>query len=153
MNSDRVSEIVQTRAQGSLFLGVQKYFGYGIKIYTFIVVVNLWKLLKKYNGNKIEFTRLLSAVMFFYSVAYIASSFPSGGRFMSIAHMLLFVLFAKFYNINKSKRMQRLILLSLPVFSFSVAFTNLMLPLMILSPTFWYGNIFWILIEGTGFYM
>lgn len=153
LNSDRVSEIVQARTQVSLFLGVQKYFGYSIKIYTFIIVVYLWKLLKKYNGNKIEFTRLLSAVMFFYSVAYIASSFPSGGRFMSIAHMLLFILFAKFYNINKSKRMQRLILFSLPVFSFNVAFANLMLPLMILSPTFWYGNIFWILIEGTGFYM
>lgn len=151
LNSEEISGLVKHRSESSMFLGVQRYFNYAIKIYVFIVILFLWQLLKKYNGNKIEYNRLFALVLFFYSVSFIATSFPSGGRFLSIGHMFLFILLGKFYAINKSRSIKRIIVFSLPVFSFGIIFYNIVLPLMLLTPTFWYGNIIWIIIEGIGF--
>ena len=154
VNSDRVTQLVTSRKGTSLFLGVQQYFDYAIKIYVFISILFLNKLLKRMEGNKkIEYTNFFAFILFFFSFAFIASSFPSGARFLSLA-LLFFVLYlGKFYSVDKNQKIKKLILWSLPVFSFNIAFTNFMLPLLILTPTFWYGNLFWIIIEGLGFYV
>ena len=102
VNSDLVTQIVDSRKGNSLFLSVQTYFNYAIKIYIFISILFLNKLLKRMKDNK---------------------------------------------------KIRTLILYAIPVFSFNIAFTNFMLPLLILTPTFWYGNIFWIIIEGLGFHI
>lgn len=152
INSDETANLVESRAESSLFLGVQKYFVYAIKIYVFISVLFLNKLLKRMKGDrKIEYTNLFAFVLFFYSFAFIAMSFPSGGRFMNIAHLFLIVLITKFYAIYRKKDIRNIILLALPAFSFNIAFMNGLFPFLILSPTFWYGNVFWIIIEGIDF--
>lgn len=153
VNSEDVATLVESRREDSVFLSVRKYFDYGIKVYVFIGVIFLYNLLKKMRGNKTEYTRFFAFILFFYSFAFIATSFPSGSRFMNIAHLFLFIYLAKNYAIYKSKNIKNLILMSLPVFSFNIAFVNGMLPFMILTPTFWYGNFFWIIIEGFDFYI
>ena len=105
----------------------------------------------KMRGEKTEYTRLFAFVLFFYTVALLATSIPSGGRFLSIAHLFMFILLGKLYAIHKKRSMKKLIVWSLPAFSFSIAFTNFMLPVLVLSPTVWYGNFFWIFIEGMYF--
>lgn len=151
VNSSGVATLVETRKDNSLFLNVQKYFDYGIKIYVFVTILYLHKLLSRMTGNKLAYTRLFAFVLFFYAFAFIATSFPSGARFLNIAHLFFIILVGKFYAIYQGKNLKTLILFSLPVFSFNIAFINGMLPLLILSPTFWYGNVFWILIEGWDF--
>lgn len=153
MNSSDTANLVETRAENSLFLSVQKYFTIGIKIYVLITVLLINKFFKKMKGDKLAYTNIFAFVLFFYAFSFIATSFPSGGRFMNIAHLFLFLLLAKVYVISKTKSFQNLILWSLPVFAFNIAFTNLMLPFLILTPTFWYGNFFWIITEGLDFYL
>lgn len=150
-DSDTIAKL-ESRVGESAFLSVQKYFNILIKIYVFVVVLFMSNLVKRMRGiDKIEYTRFFAFVLYFYSFAFIAISFPSGGRFMNIAHMFLFILMVKLYAVYKNEKMKKIIVLSLIPFSFSIAFTNGMLPLMILSPTFWYGNVFWIIYEGIGF--
>lgn len=151
LNSDDTASFVNQRAANSLFLSVQKYFDIGIKIYVFIMIVYFNKLIKKIKGNKIEFTKFLAFIMFFYSFAFIALSFPVGERFMFIAHLFLFVFMGKVYKYYKNVTYKKLILFSIPFFSFNIVFIIFFLPILILSTTFWYGNFFWILLEGLGF--
>jgi hypothetical protein len=89
--------------------------------------------------------------MFFYSFAFIATSFPSGARFLNIAHLFLMVLMLKLYVKTSTRYFQKIIGWSLPAFSFNILFTNGMLSWLILTPTFWFGNFFWIIIEGLDF--
>ncbi|OBW42118.1 hypothetical protein AB670_01538 [Chryseobacterium sp. MOF25P] len=151
LNTQDMANLVENRRDNSLFLGVQKYFDYGIKIFVFISILFLHKLLKRMKGDKTEYTSFFAFVLFFYSFAFIATSFPSGARFMNIAHLFLLVFLVKNYAIYRARRMKNLIMLALPAFSFSIAFTNFMLPSLILTPTFWYGNFFWTILEGWGF--
>ncbi len=153
LNSTDTAVLIDSRQQNSFFLSVQKYFNYAIKIYVFICILYLNKFSKKLKGNKKQFNSLFAFVLFFYTFAFIATSFPSGGRFLNIAHLFFLLLFVKIYGVWTGKEIKSLILWSLPVFSFHIAFTNGMLSLMILSKTFWYGNIFWIIYEGLGFYI
>ncbi|WP_316790879.1 EpsG family protein [Pedobacter frigoris] len=153
INSSEVANLVENRGESSLFLGIQKYFGYGIKIYVFVVILFLRKLLNRAKKDKIEFSRLFAFVLFFYSVAFIASSIPSGGRFLNIGHLFMILLLGRCYAVYKGEDIRKLILWALPVFSFNIAFINFMLPFLILSPTIWYGNLFWIIIEGLDFYL
>ena len=154
INSDRVTQIVDSRKGNSLFLSVQTYFNYAIKIYIFISILFLNKLLKRMKDNKkIEYTNFFAFILFFFSLSFIATSFPSGGRFLNLAFLFFVLYLVKFYCIYKNKKIRTLILYAIPVFSFNIAFTNFMLPLLILTPTFWYGNIFWIIIEGLGFHI
>lgn len=148
LNSQDMASLVENRREGSFFLSVQKYFDYGIKLFVFVAIIYLYKLLKKMKGNKTDYTRFFAFVLFFYSFAFIATSFPSGTRFLNIAHLFLFLFLAKNYAIYKKRSIKNLIIYSLPVFSFNIVFTNLMLPFLILTPTFWYGNFFWIILEG-----
>lgn len=151
LNSDQIANMVELRTNNSLFLSVEKYFNYAIKLFVFGTILFLNKNLKYLPYNKESYTKLLAFVIFFYAFAYVALSFPSGERFMYIAHLFLFVYIAKLYSNYKSRTLKNIILLAIPVYSFNIAFIVFFLPIMILSPTFWYGNFFWILGEGIGF--
>ena len=153
INSSEVANLVENRGESSVFLSVQKYFGYSIKIFVFIAILHFRKWIIKAKGDKTEYTKIFAFLLFFYSVALIASSIPSGGRFLNIGHLFMILLLGKFYAIYKAKDIRRLIAWALPVFSFNIAFINFMLPILILSPTFWYGNFFWIIIEGFDFHL
>lgn len=151
LNSGDVANMVEARANNSLFLSVQKYFDYGINVFVFFTILYLNKNLRYITNNKEIYIKFLTFVTFFYTFAYIALSFPSGERFMYIAHLFLFVYIAKIYVNYKSKTLKNIILFALLVYSFNIIFIVFFLPIMILSPTFWYGNFFWIVGEGIGF--
>lgn len=151
LNSEKAANIVNSRRDSSLFLSVQKVFDYFIKIFVFIAVLFLKKRIALLNSKKIKYNNLLAFVMFFYSFAFIATSFPSGGRFLNIAHLFLMLLMVTVYVKASTRNFRRLISWSLPIFSFNILFTNGMLSWLILTPTFWYGNFFWIVIEGIDF--
>src|SRR5690554_2394004 len=151
VNSSDVASLVESRRESSLFLGVQKYFDYGIKIYVFIALVFIKKKLNRMTGNKTAFNKLLAFVLFFYAVAFIATTIPSGGRFLNIAHLFFMLLLGKFYAVYKEADIKRLILWALPVFSFNILFINGLLPILVLTPIFWYANVFWIVIEGLSY--
>ncbi|MFD0939112.1 EpsG family protein [Pedobacter boryungensis] len=151
VNSLEVSNLVEGRNGSSIFLTLQKAFGYGIKIYVFVAALFIRYWLKIATGNKTEYIRLFNFILFFYTVAFIASSIPSGGRFLNIGHMFMILLLGKFYAVYRGKQIKNLLTWAIPVFSFHIAFINFMLPFLILSHTFWYGNLFWIIIEGLSF--
>lgn len=154
VNSDLVTQIVDSRKGNSTFLEVQEYFNNAIKIYVFISILFLNKLLKRMKDNKkIEYTNFFAFILFFFSFSFIATSFPSGVRFLSFALLFFILYLSKFYDVYKNQKIKIIILCALPVFSFNIVFTNFMLPYLILTPTFWYGNLFWIIIEGLGFYL
>lgn len=153
INSAEVADLVSERADNSLFLSVQKYFLGAIKIYLFVMIFILLRSLKKISGNKVIFNRLCAFVIFFYSFSFIATSIPSGGRFLNIAHLFFILLLVKFYSLYGTKHLKNLIIIAIPVFSFNIIFTNLVIPFLILSPTFFYGNVFWIIMEGLDFYI
>jgi hypothetical protein len=151
INSTDVANLVDSRKDNSLFLSVQKYFDYGIKIFVFFSVFLIKDLINRMTGDKTEYTKLFALVLFLYIFAFIAVSFPSGARFLAIAHIFLILLLGKLYAIYKEFDIKKIILIGLSVFSFQIAFTNFMVSFMILTPTFWFGNFFMILIEGLGF--
>lgn len=153
INSDDITELVDSRKETSMFLGVQQYFLYAIKIYVFIIVMYLNRLTKHIKGNREVLTNLLAFVMFFYIFSFIANTFPSGSRFMNLAHLFFILVLVKFYNLTKTRKMRIRIMWAVPVFAFNIIFTNVMLPAIILTPEFWYGNVFWIIIDGWNFYI
>lgn len=153
VNSSDVANLVENRRENSVFLSIQKIFDYGIKIYVFLMIIYLKKLHKNLNDNNRHFTKLFSFVLFFYTFSFIATSFPSGARFLNISHLFFVLLVVKYYSIFNSKKIKSYILWAIPVFSFNIAFINGMIPFLILTPTFWYGNVFWIIIEGLDFYV
>lgn len=154
VNNEATAELYESRKDSSFFLSVKTYFSYGIRIYIFIAILFLNKLLKRMTGTgKVEYTNFFAFILFFYSFAFIATSFPSGARFMDMAHVLFLLFMGKIYGVYKEKPMRMLILWALPVFAFNIAFVNGLLPAMILTPTFWYGNVFWTIFEGLNFYI
>lgn len=151
VNSEKAAIFVDARAEKSLFLSVQKYFTILIKIYVLLVVIFLKNRIQSFKENKLAFNNILAFVMFFYSFAFIAISFPSGGRFLNIAHLFLIFLMVVVYEKASSKRFKRIISWSLLPFIFNILFINFMITFSILTPTFWYANLFWIIIEGLDF--
>lgn len=150
INSDDVTEIIESRANNSLFVAVGLYFKYMISMYVLIAIIYIRRLIKSSSGNLKEVNLLFSFVMLYYSFAHIASTLPSGGRYMQIGHVFLFILICRLYKIYKTKEIKKLIVISLVPFSFQIIFINIMLPIMILSPVFWYGGFIGVLLENLG---
>lgn len=149
--SDRITETVNQRRSESLFLRVSRPFSYIIKIYFFLFLIIAKKLVNKMNIPKQNLNKLLSFILFFLSFGYVASSVPSGGRFLTIGYLFTMVLIAKLYYIFPSKKIKKYILWSLPVFSFSILFNIGYLSYALASSTLWYGSVPWIIWEGIGF--
>jgi hypothetical protein len=148
VNSAETAVLVDNRRNNSLFLSVEQYFDIAIKIYVFISVLYINTLIKRIKINRTEYTRLFSFVLMFYSFTFIATKFPSGGRFLSISHLFFILLLGKLYANYQGRDLKKLILWGVPAFSFYILYTNFLLPFLILTPTFWYGNYMWILFES-----
>lgn len=152
VNSRDIVDLVENRSKNSTFLTVNNFFLNWIKIYLFVSVLKINIFFKKRNiklsKNNIK---LFSFIIIFLSFCFIAESIPSGGRFMSFAYLLYVILLLQLYKTYKILLIKKLILFSLPVFIFDILFTNIMLPVLILSPTFWYGTFFGVIIEGLNF--
>lgn len=154
INSDKVSEIYASRGESSLFVKIDRVFGMISKTFLFLFVFFLLSRLNKTPESVREkITQQLTFVVFLLTVGYFASMFPSGSRFLAISNKFLFFVAAQMYSLAPVKSFKRWVLLLIPVYSFSIAFNLFLLPIMILSPTFWYGNLFWIIFEGIGFAM
>lgn len=151
VNSENVSDIVEKRSESSLFLTVNTYFDNLIKVYVFIVILYINKFLKRLPGNAAYINRIFSFVLLFYSFCFIATSFPSGGRFMILAHMFLVIFLCRFHRLYNNYKIRVIILLSILPFSFKISFINVLLPILILTPSFWYAGMPGVLLESFRF--
>lgn len=153
ISSEEVADLVKQRSSNSIFITVQKYFLIIIKFYLFISIIKLNKFFKNRNINfsKTDMT-LFSFVIMYLSFCFIAESFPSGGRFMNYGYLFFVLILLQVFKNYKISLVKNIILFSLAGFIFQILFTNIMIPILILSPTFWYGTFFGIIIEGFNFY-
>ena len=145
-NSDKLTETVSER--NSAFHIVSQLFANIIKVYLFIFILIVRNKLKNYPS--LELSRLLAFIMFFLSVSFLASTIPSGARFIMIGYLFVMVLFVRYYKLFPTIFIKRYILLAIPVFSFQFFFTGF-LSFLILEKYFWIANMFWILIDGFSF--
>lgn len=148
INSDDVVDIYNSRAESSLFLRVNNSFETMITIYVIVVVIYIKRLLKRSSLYLPSINYLFSFTLLYYTFAFIALSFPSGNRFMSMAHLLLIILLIKSYNQFKTTSIKYLMALSILPFLFKIFFINFLLPYMILTPTFWYGGFLGVTLEN-----
>ncbi len=148
VNSDQVSNIVDTRAEDSFFLTVSSYFNYLISFYVFALMLYMRNFIRNSSYDFKSINILFSFVLLYYSFSYIAISFPSGSRFMEIAHMFMIILLCRFYRIHKSNKIKAMILISIFPFLFKIVFINIGLPILILTPKFWYGGFVGVLLEN-----
>ena len=109
------------------------------------------KIMDKKTTIDPDLNKYFSFVAFFYSFTSIGLSFPSGIRFMNIAHLFLMILTSKFLIEFHYKKIKNLILMALPLFIFNILFINFLIPILILDFSFWFKNIFWNLISGIDF--
>lgn len=152
VNSSELANLINKRNINSLFLSVQKYFLLTTKIYIFISLLIINRLMNKINNkDKKYYLNFYSFILLFFSFAFIATSIPSGVRFLSIGYLFFTVFLVSIYRLHNGKLIKKIILLAIPGFIFNILFTNIMLPILILSPTFWYGTFFGIIIEGLNF--
>jgi len=149
-NSSDVASIYEERGK-TLFHIVSKTFGYAARIYLFFVILKIKKELQNSSTQEPQLQKLFNFVLLFFSLTFLLSLFPSGGRFVIIATQVFFFFFIRFYIKYKSNTLQRLILGLLPVYSFLILFNIVFLALNLTSSVLWYGNIFWIIYEGIGF--
>src|SRR5690606_11646909 len=70
VNSNNVADIVASKQEDSLFLTVQSYFNYGIKVFIFFTVLLVRRSLKNISHNKLDDNKLFAFVLFFYSFAF-----------------------------------------------------------------------------------
>lgn len=147
-NSVEVTEQIRERGL-TLFHTVSRIFSYFLKIYIFIFLLKARKIIR--NKPDVISIKLLAFVYVFVSFGFIATIIPSGGRFQIIAYMLSLLLLLRVYVKSPSRKMQRLILWGIPVFSFNVLFGIGYIGYAVVSETVWYGNLLWIIYEGLGF--
>lgn len=148
INSSNVTDIVEKRKDNSLFLSVQKYFDFLIKLFVLVAIHKIRDILERNNFQDLYLNKLFTFTLLFYVFAFIAVSFPSGGRFLVFAHMFLFIVIGRIVGMCEDKFLNRLAISSIVVFSFQVLFVNIMAPIMVLDSSFWYGNLFWIIADG-----
>ena len=147
-NSDRVTEQIKERG-ATLFHTVNRIFSYILKIYIFIFVLKIRKIIRK-NPDELSL-KLLAFVIVFISFGYIATVIPSGGRFLIIAYLAAVLLFLRVYVKSPSIQLQKMILWGLPAFAFNILFVIGYIGYTVVSSTVWYGNLLWIIYEGIGF--
>lgn len=154
ISSDEVADLVQQRGSNSFFLTTQKYFLIFTKIYLFISVL---KLNKFFNKSNINFSKsdmkLFSFVIMYLSFCFIAELLPSGLRFMNYGNLFFVLILLQVFKNYKISLVKNIILFAVPGFIFKILFTNIAQPILILSPTFWYGTFFGVILEGLNFKM
>lgn len=148
VNSEEIVELVDKRAESSLYLTVQSFFNGLISIYVLTVIIYIRKKIENSSGDFTSINKIFSLTLLFYAFAYISISIPSGSRFMDIAHIFLIILLCSFYRIFKTNKIRKLILISIIPFSFKILFINIAVPILILTPRFWYGGFIGVILEN-----
>lgn len=147
-NSSEVSEIYEKRASNSPFLMVSNFFQIIIKTAFFFIIIYLKKFSSKQPLLGYKINVFLSFVMFYFTLAFIIGTMPSGNRFLMVGYifcvLLMLLLFVKYPNSIDKKYALALI----PIFSFKFFFNIIFLSISITSHTIWYGNLLWIIYEG-----
>lgn len=150
-NSDKMTEIYAQRQAKSLFLKVSGMFSYIIKIYFFLLIIFFWNFFNKLKNVNIIHNKMLAFIMVFASVSFIASSVPSGARFLIIPYIFSIILLLELFLYYPTKKIKKFILALVPTYSFYFLFTVGYLSFTLTSKTLWFGNLLWILMEGIGF--
>jgi hypothetical protein len=143
-NSDDASRLRADRLESSLFLNVSRYFDYIIKVFILLLVLSLKKHSKNLNLLR-EHRSFIFIVLLFMSFGFIASSVPSGIRFLSIGYMFFYYLFFQIFNRNRFKQFEKFIFFMPLVYSFRILYAIVFLSISLTDSVIWYGNFFWIL--------
>ena len=148
--SEEVTIAVKER-RDSLFLTVSRLFSYSKRVFFFIFLLFIISKSKKYIMPNEYITKLLSFIIFFLTISYLLSFIPSVARFVYVGFSFVLVLFIRIYHFFPDSNMKRFILILLPVYALDIFFDSAYLPTLLVSPTVWYGNFFWIISEGIGY--
>lgn len=149
-NSSRIIEIYEQRSQ-TLFHTVSKTFGYISRFYIYILIIFIQKRIRKTNILTPRLQQFFSFILLFYSICFIFSIMPSGGRFLAIANLFFFFFLIRFFVLFKSNKLKNLIVGLLPVFSFSILFNIGFLAISLTDSVIWYGNPFWVIFKGLSY--
>lgn len=150
-NSDDAALLNERRASGSPFIKVQTFFLGFIKIVVFIIICHIRKILKEMPSIKVSTKRLFAFVLFFFSLAFIAASIPSGTRFVMVGTIIAMFFFMNIYTTYFDILNKKLFMLLVPAFSFKFAFNTIFLTVALVSKHIWFNNVFWIIYEGLGY--
>jgi len=149
-NSSEISAVYEERSK-SLFHTVSKTFGYSARAYIFFLIYKIRKQLSDTPKPDPGLQKLFNFVLVFFSITFMLSLFPSGGRFVIIATQIFFFFFIRFYVRYKSDTLQKYVLGLIPVYAFIILFNVGFLVIALTSGTIWYGNVFWLIYEGVGY--
>lgn len=149
-NSIEILEKLE-ESNATIFHTITRFFNYLIRIYIFILILKVSRILKRLKDKNSVLQNLFSFILLFFSVTFMLSLFPSGGRFLTISLQLFFYFFLRFYLEYKPTILNKYILGLIPVFSFTISFSVFFLAISLTSGTLWFGNVFWIIYEGIGF--
>ncbi|GER60164.1 hypothetical protein ULMA_22720 [Patiriisocius marinus] len=149
-NSSEMTELYSERTK-SFFHTVTATFNYFSRFYIFFLIFKIKKMLKDCSVETPELNSLFNFVLLFFSITFMLTLFPSGGRFMTISTQMFFFFLIRFYVHFKSNTLQKYILGFVPVYSFFILFNVVYLGFILTSSKIWYGNIFWIIYEGMGY--
>lgn len=149
-NSEQATEIIKQR--NSLFHKVSKPFSYLMSIYFFVFLLKARQIIEKIRIRN-DLHKHLAFIYFFLTISHLASTIPSGGRFVAIGYLFVILLMIRFYKFLPVNIYREYIILGLPVFAFTISFGLVFLSISLVSPTLWYGNIFLIISEGMNFIM
>ena len=105
-NSDRTTDQINERGK-TIFHTVSRIFSYILKIYMFVFVLKIRKIIRK-DPSELSL-KLLAFVLVFTSFGYIATVIPSGSRFQIIAFLASVLLFLRTYVKSPSKQLQKMI--------------------------------------------
>lgn len=147
--NDTITEMVDARRSSSVFLRVSGIFRNLMNIFIFIFLIRIRKIINIIGGHK-NIHRLLAFIFLFLSFGYLASSIPSGSRFIALSNVFCLFLFIKMYRLLPNY-LSNQILWGIPVFSFSIAFGIVYMSITLVDAKLWYGNLFWIIYEGLNF--
>lgn len=149
-NSDELSAVIEER-NTTLFHTVKNIFASIVRTFYLVVILYIKKKIKTMESFPKDMQRLFNLCLLLFAITYTLFIIPSGGRFATIATQLFLFFLVRFYLIDTSKGIKRLILGLIPVYTFFILFNVGFLGYNLISPTLWYGNLFWILAEGWEF--
>jgi len=150
-NSDNATLLNERRASGSPFIKLQNFFIGFIKIVVFIIICHIRKILKKVPSVAESTKRLHAFVLFYFTLAFVAASVPSGTRFIMVGVIIAMFFFMNVYITYFDVLNKKLFMLLIPAFSFKFAFNTIFLTIALVSKHLWYNNVFWLIYEGFGY--
>lgn len=149
-NNEDMAEHYKQRSSNSTFLKVSGFFGKMMRIYFAFLILYIWKSIKNGRIKDKLFVKLFAFVLFFYCISHTLSLLPSGGRFGTIASMLLIFSLGCLYRVYRSRKIQYLILGLLPIYSFKILY-SLYLSFSLTTHNLWFNNFIALIEHGRDF--